>query len=85
MHTGILLHLQQKVARHPVFVRPDAHTTGDAVPCKRISVTGQVQDSPIPHDDISKKSRRSTLTGVAIFICHETHYAEVATYDGRLG
>ncbi|MDJ0036857.1 hypothetical protein QM637_13585 [Pantoea allii] len=48
MHTGILLHLQQKVARHPVFVRPDVHTTGDAVPCERISV----QDSPIPHDDI---------------------------------
>lgn len=52
MHTGILLNLQQKVARHPVFVRPDVHTTGDAVPCERISVTGQVQDSPIPHDDI---------------------------------
>ena len=52
MHTGILLHLQQKVARPPIFVRPDAHTTGDAVPWKRISVTGQVQDSPIQYDDI---------------------------------
>ncbi|MBW1251740.1 hypothetical protein [Pantoea allii] len=52
MHTGILFHLQQKVDRQPVFVRPDAHTTGDAVPCERISVTGYAQDLPIPHDDI---------------------------------